>query len=77
MRPHLDFARLEFDDEHIAGVDLVVVGGFRCAGVPDAAAGAFIRCGVAVAESDIVDLFGLDAFFQTGERDERRIVSVR
>ena len=52
-------AAVEFHHQHIAGIDLVVAGGFWRAGVPDAAAGALVRCGVAVAERDVVDSQGL------------------
>ena len=66
----------QIDQQHSAGIDLVVVGGFWRAGVPDAAGGAFIGDRVAVAECHIVNLASGNALFEATQRNKRGVSSV-
>ena len=43
------------DDEYVARVDFVVIGGLGCAGIIDSAGGAYIRRRMAISESNVVD----------------------
>ena len=73
--PGLDGAGggVDVDQQHVAGVDLDVVGGLGGTGVPGVPGRADLGGGVPVAEGDVVQLPGREGRLEVGQADERGV----
>ncbi|PQM48582.1 hypothetical protein C1Y40_01200 [Mycobacterium talmoniae] len=69
---------VEVDEKHVAGVgfDVVEVGDFRCAGVPDPPGGADLGAGMLVAQRNIVQGAAGQRVLDRGQPDQRRFARV-